>query len=187
MTPSSADKCQRGREPVVRGDGSIEIPLTHGMVAVVDAEDYPLVRGHLWYSTVNGGLAYAKRRPLPRGTPQIYMHRALVGATGGDVDHINHDTLDNRRANLRATTHQRNQCNMRKRARALSAFKGVTWNARRQKWYAAIQSNGARYHLGVFTNERDAALAYDKAAREMHGEFAHTNEDQNATAEREVA
>ena len=187
MRPSSSDKCQRGRDPVVREDGSIEIPLTQGQVAVVDADDYRFVRNHLWQAHITHSGVYAASRPYSKRASQVLMHRVITAARGGDVDHINHDPIDNRRSNLRVVTHQQNLCNAVKHARGWSVFKGVTWNARRNKWYASIQSNGERRHLGVFVNERDAAMAYDRAAREMNGEFAHTNEDGAAENREEAA
>lgn len=91
-----------------------------------------------------------------------------------DVDHRFHNTLDNRRCNIRTCTTAQNQHNQRK-TRGLSQYKGVSWHKTNKKWQALIRLNGQRIYLGYFNNEIDAAKAYDKKARELFREFAFTN------------
>jgi len=174
-----ADKCQRGGETVVRADGSVEIPLTQGLVSVVDSGSYPLVRDHLWLARFNPCTSsfYSLRFS---GRPErkcIMMHSVVVGEQFGRViDHVNHDTLDNRIRNLRIASHQQNSGNMRPRSGCSSRFKGV---AQREngRWRAYVNAGGMRRNIGTFDSEIDAAMAYDDAARDVFGEFAFTNAD----------
>ncbi len=105
----------------------------------------------------------------------IYMHRQIMHAPKGfDVDHRDHNTLDNRRSNLRVCTRSQNLQNKRPQG-GVSEYKGVRWHTQIRRWHARIKLNGKRTSLGCFTDEVKAAKAYDKAAREMFGEFACTN------------
>ena len=152
------------------------IPLTKGYVAVVDDEDYEELIQYKWHVCLMSGGARAIRtasRPRRRTT---YMHRSIIGCQPSqEVDHINHDGLDNRRANLRACTHAQNLANTRKRANCSSQFKGVDWRKGENKWRVRIGYDGASHHLGYFDDECDAARAYNAEARIKFGEFALLN------------
>jgi len=92
------------------------------------------------------------------------------------IDHINGDGLDNRRDNLRICTRTENVRCQRKRTKPTSSrFKGVTWHKNHRYWQAAIRKNGERTYLGWFKGEEEAARAYDKAAKRLHGDFASLN------------
>jgi len=92
------------------------------------------------------------------------------------VDHINHDGMDNRKANLRAATHSQNLCHRRKHSGTKSSkYKGVHWHKFNKRWAARITFKKKTINLGYFRNEIDAAKAYDRAARKYHGEFASLN------------
>lgn len=156
------------------------IPLTQGQVAMVDDEDYPELCQFRWYAAwdVRTRTYRAGRyERLPDGTyKNTSMHRQVMKALPDQqVDHINHDTLDNRRANLRFCTQGQNQANRRKDVDSTSPYKGVSWHRRNRKWIASIKGPGGRIHLGYHKSAIDAARAYDKAAVELWGEFAHTN------------
>jgi len=82
--------------------------------------------------------------------------------------------IKNKRSNLRTCTSTQNTANQRKR-KGSSNFKGVSWYKREQKWRAGIGYKGKDFHLGYFNDELEAAKAYDKAAKDLWGEFANLN------------
>lgn len=155
-----------------------EIPLTRGYVALVDDADFEWLSQWKWtYTKARNGPGYAVRfQRFGAGVrAHIKMHRAIVNPPDGfQVDHINRNSLDNRRSNLRiATTTQNNWNHYHKLA--ASGYRGVHWSPEEQKWYARIQVNGHRMRLGYFRERVAAAHAYDQAAREHFGEFAYCN------------
>ena len=105
------------------------------------------------------------------------MHRVVAGAPEGlFVDHINHNGLDNRRANLRIVTAKQNSWNTRLGwKQGKSKYKGVGWDENAQKWRASIYIHNKLKHLGRFESEKEAAEAYDAAAKECRGEYAYLN------------
>lgn len=109
------------------------------------------------------------------GSKPVYLHREILRAKKGQhVDHINRNTLDCRDDNLRIATPAQNRANTRARKNT-SGLKGVTWNISNRKWQATITKEGIRYHLGLFQDKRRAAVAHDRAAKALHGEFAGLN------------
>lgn len=152
--------------------GVVAIPLPNGMQTIVDESDAPLALSKCWQAVVaKSGRVYA--RCGGRSLSRILLNAPV----GLHVDHINGDTLDNRRCNLRICTHQQNQWN-RKRAPGRSRFKGVTHaklNKPATRWTARIEKDAKRRYLGGFRTEEEAARAYDAAAKELFGEFAALN------------
>lgn len=99
------------------------------------------------------------------------------------LDHINGIKNDNRPVNLRVVSNAENCRNCKPSKNTSSIFKGVHWNKKLNKWQAQIRVNNKPLHLGVFTDEKVAATAYDKAATTYYGAFARLNfnkDDQNA-------
>lgn len=114
------------------------------------------------------------RRTQDRKT--IYMHRELMNPPEGmEVDHINGNGLDNRKANLRVCTKEENQQNSKKRTGKSSSFKGVCWDSSGRKWRARITVDKKHLQIGQFEMELKAAEAYDKEARYYFGAFAKLN------------
>jgi hypothetical protein len=151
-----------------------EIPLTKGYTAIVDDEDYErLVSIGKWQVNVTRQHVYAIHS-MNRG--RLYMHRVVLPSPVL-VDHINGDGLDNRRANLRVATPAQNSRNMRPMASSRTGFKGVARQPRSRvnPWRAYIRLNDRAHWLGVFRTAEAAARAYDAAATEHFGEFAHLN------------
>lgn len=90
------------------------------------------------------------------------------------IDHINCDKLDNRFCNLRQATNAENIRNSRKPSTNTSGLKGVSWHKPNNKWRVQISANGSKRHLGYFDEDKldEAAAAYERAAKALHGEFA---------------
>jgi len=152
------------------------ISLTKGQFAIVDDADFEWLSQWKWRYIPRSKHAAVGNAGREVGNTTVYMHRVIVDAPmGSEVDHINHNSLDNQRLNLRITNHAGNLKNRAKYAKAASQFKGVTWHDQAQKWRAKIGVNGKRISLGLFDNELDAAIAYDRAAIIHHGEYASLN------------
>lgn len=107
----------------------------------------------------------------------IYLHRLIVKPSSKmQVDHINGDKLDNRRQNLRICTNQQNNRNVNSHKDSTSKFKGVSWDNTNKKWLVQIADHtGKNRHIGRFIDEKEAAQAYNKAAKLYHKEFAKLN------------
>jgi len=150
-----------------------EIPLTKGKVAFVDVVDYDYLSQWKWYYGAKG---YAVRTDYSGEKPQtILMHRIILQRCGFEfiqVDHRNHNTLDNRRKNLRPATKSDQQHNTRKRSDNTSGLKGVTKHKQTGKWRARIMIRGKQKYLGSFRDKHEAAEVYEKAAKQYFGEFA---------------
>jgi len=147
------------------------IELTRGKVTVVDDDDFPSLCRYKWAFTSNG---YAARGVWKGKT--ILMHRLLLDAPKGvEVDHKNRDKLDNRRENIRLCSGAQNKQNRGIQKNNISGYRGVHWSSLNDKWRATIDVNGKRHHLGLFYEERDAALAYNESAKKFYGAFAFIN------------
>lgn len=154
------------------------IPLRGDKFAVVDGDDYEWLSQWHWGTTgafQTGKNRRRKKRSVYARTTQdgneVYMHRLILQLKKGELcDHINRDTLDNRRENLRKATKSQNNQNAKRLEKNTSGYKGVYWAKDRDCWRARITLN-----LGSFTTPEEAARAYDRTAIERHGEFAALN------------
>lgn len=163
---------------------TLEIQLTRGLVAIVDAEDADL-SALKWHaqSCQKQGMFYAAHKPFVDGRYITeFMHRIILSRMlerpllrSEHVDHIHHNTLDNRRLEIRLASPSQNQHNRGMQVRNTSGFKGVSYEKARGCWLALIGFQNKRYNLGRFPTAIEAAIAYDKAARELHGAFAYQN------------
>jgi hypothetical protein len=159
------------------------IPLSQGKVAVIDDDDYELVIQYPWSAHKQGNTWYAYTNLCTfingKLRRNITMHRLVMGdaCIGLQVDHINHDGLDNRRScNLRTCNRSQNlQNSIKTTLSTTSSYKGVSWQKRDKCWQSMIGVNGKPIHIGKFTIELEAAKAYDIAALEHFGQFACTN------------
>jgi hypothetical protein len=146
------------------------------LFTLIDDEDFDFLTNHNWYSADNGrGKLYAYT--MIEGK-RMYIHNLLLPPPTKllTVDHKNHNTLDNQRINLRLATDAQQSANRNKRSDNISGYKGVYWKSTRNCWIAQIGCKGIRRHLGEFATKEKAALAYNKAALDLFGEFALLNE-----------
>ncbi len=152
------------------------IPLSRGMHAIVDADDF-LKFGHLkWYAQRGwGGTFYAARRDA--SNQMVWLHKEIMGAKSADyVDHRAGNTLDDRKSNLRICTNAQNgQNRVRANKNNTSGYKGVFWHKRAAKWMAQITVERKTKYLGLFQTIQAAAEAYNNAAMRLHGQFASLN------------
>ncbi len=153
------------------------IPLTRGLFAKVDPQDYIWLSQFRWHCRKSDRIYYAVRTLREGGRERkILMHRLVAGTPSHLVcDHVNRDGLDNRSGNLRNCTLRQNTFNQAGHRGSVSMYKGVYWKKDVRKWAATIKADGKRRHLGYFDSETDAAKAYDKAAAHLHGQFAALN------------
>ena len=137
------------------------IVLSQGKRALVDAEDYQWLGQYKWSAWHNGGTWYALMGIGSKSNNQpLLMHRLIMQTPITlDVDHINHNGLDNRRVNLRNCTRSQNNMNQRIRSVGTSKFKGVSWDKERNLWRAQLVCNGKRILYARFSNEKKASLA----------------------------
>ena len=156
------------------------IPLTRGQVAIVDAADYEWLMQHNWHakwSPCNRAF-YAYRNVWVSETGTAFMssmHREILGIPRGDKrqgDHINRNTLDNRRSNLRIVTGSENRMNQCKKSNNTSGRKGVSYSKEYGKWDPYITVNGKLKHLGYRETFEEACTVRAEAEKLYHGEFA---------------
>ena len=152
--------------------------------------------GHIWWVKQNVGSGPRRNLNQPAGCKEqgylivtinvikkstIRAHRVAWFLYHGtwpkdQIDHINNVRNDNRIVNLREATHAQNQANQKIQVGGTSQYKGVCWHKKHKKWQARVMVNYKRIYLGYYDNEKEAALAYNKAALELFGEYAKINE-----------
>ena len=163
---------------------------------VIDTEDWDKVKEHSWCILAThrhrNSTPYAVAGiPHPEGgwfvraddgirrrlRTNIQLHHLILGKPqkGMVTDHINHNGLDNRKENLRFATCRQNNANVRSRKNSSSQYLGVCWDKEGKKWRVVVIVNGKSQHVGRFICEHQAALAYNKKAKELYGEYANLN------------
>lgn len=161
------------------------IPLTKGYSAIVDDDDYERLSQYKWTAVVTGQRlkrVYAYRRTdwdqtHRRWKKAVYMHREIMKVAARlQIDHVNHDSLDNRKANLRLATASENAAHNR-RAAGIVGLRGVTptQSGELAPYAAQIRIGNKHKHLGTFFDKTEAACAYDAAAIKAFGKFAMLN------------
>jgi AP2 domain/HNH endonuclease len=169
-----------------RADGTTVIFLEHKkkiLECVIDTADYSLVKGHRWYAK---SVHYIKKY---KAAETYYARAARLSASmehlllppvdGKTIDHIDRNSLNNKRSNLRYATPAQQTMNQRRaNPTKTSKYRGVSWNKNTQKFRTIITLQGKKTHVGLYESEEDAARAYDAAAIQHFGEFARTNFNQ---------
>jgi hypothetical protein len=153
------------------------IPLGHNLYAIVDAADYDWLSQRRWCALHKGrkGKTFYPVH-TESGGKVVYMHSLInCPPPGFKTDHASGIGLDNRRKNLRTASHSENTWNSQKQSGNKSGYRGVCWNALHDRFLAQISSHGKHRYIGEFTSAEDAARAYDKVAKEVHGVFAKLN------------
>lgn len=153
------------------------IKLTKGKFAQVDDDDFEYLNKFKWCTLSGGGSCEYARRAHQSGNKQIAIlmqNEIITNHKGFIVDHIDGNTLNNQKNNLRLTTQQKNCFNQKARI-GTSKFKGVNYEKNMNKWKSQIQAYGKKIYLGIYKTEIDAAKAYNEAAEKYHGEFARLN------------
>lgn len=142
-----------------------------GLVALVDDEDFESISKWKWYASKRGQTFYALRTDN-KARKVIRMHRQILGLPDAQfVDHKDHDGLNNQKYNLRLATNKQN-CANRKRKNT-GKYVGVT--RINDRYFSCIKKAGKLFRLGMFDTAIDAAIAYNKKAVQLHGEFASLN------------
>jgi hypothetical protein len=147
-----------------------------GCAVVIDDEDYERVSSRKWYKLQGNNREHIYFESYDGFTGgrsrSIYLHKYIMGIGAGfDVDHINRDTCDNRKSNLRRATHAQNCWNQKARKNP-TGLKGVTKICGAKGYFSRIRVNGSRIHLGCFDTPEEAHKAYCNAAIKYHGEYA---------------
>ena len=141
-----------------------------GKIFYVDRMDFELIAPYRWHIDAN---QYVLAKIDGKEKKQ---HRLLLGIHNDDasieVDHINHDTCDNRRVNLRIVNRSHNCINERTPSINTSGRKGVYWSKPAQKWCAQINIDKQRIYLGSFDLFEDACRARSEAEIKYHKEYA---------------
>lgn len=152
------------------------ISLTYSKYALIDDEDFERVDQYKWRAYLS------KNTFRARSSTGLSLSNLIMNCPDNkEVDHINLDSLDCQKHNLRICSCSENNRNRKSLIGSVSKYKGVTWRKNRGKWQACIWIENifgqqTSLYLGCnFNNEEEAALAYDNAARQEHGKFGRYN------------
>jgi len=167
-------ECRYGIKELIIKEDCILVPLTQNKFAIIDLNDIDKVKNHYWRTHKGPYTYYAM---TSQGLDSIGLHRIIMELPLEEkkfvVDHKDFNGLNNRKSNLRICSKLQNLMNKKSLKNSTSHYKGVSLY--QDKWSANIGYNNKTYNLGLFDNEIDAAVVYDKKAKELYGEFAYLN------------
>lgn len=137
-----------------------------------DLEDYEKIKKYCWY--MSHGYIYAQNSNL-NGGGVVSLHRLIMDCNDKNfiVDHINHNTSDNRKSNLRIVTKQQNAMNQSLRTNNISGVTGIHFVKEQQKWWARIKHNNKTINLGLYEDFSDAVKARKEAEDKYFGEYSY--------------
>lgn len=140
--------------------------------ALIDKENFGSIKQYHWSYDKDGYAVTCKNGK------RILMHRLImdIKSRKKDVDHINHDRLDNRKSNLRICSRSQNNMNHRVRRDSSTGVKGVTWNKFKQKWEVRIYVNKKKIYLGCHDDFNYAISLRKNAEKKYFGEYAYDPE-----------
>jgi hypothetical protein len=149
--------------PIILDEHTMKIPLSKGKSTFIDSEDFLKIANFSWYCDPTG---YARNRD------GILMHRVIMDCPKDkEVDHKDHDCLNNRKHNLRICNRTQNQWNKKLSSRNTSGFKGASYNKSNGLYSADIRWNNKSRHLGYFSTPEQAHQQYVDKGKDLFGEF----------------
>jgi hypothetical protein len=148
-----------------------------GYKCIVDDEDYNLLVQYRWSPFVNPkkNTIYAQTN---MNNKHVYIHRFIMNFNGFDINNrmIDHDGMNNQKYNLRVCSNADNLHNsVKPKHGIISKYKGVTFNKHAKKFQSQIHLDYSTIYIGLYISEEEAALAYNKKAIELFGEYALLN------------
>ena len=153
-----------------------KIKLTQGKFALVDDNDFERLNQFKWCAAGNNknNYFYAIRTIAKKN---IGMHRVILNAVESiyHVDHIDGDTLNNQKSNLRLCTNSENRRNQKLNKKSTTGYKGVSIRKINNTYRSQIKFNSKTICIGHYKTAIEAAKAYNEKAKELHGEFARLN------------
>lgn len=164
--PSSCGCLRINKNIYKEHEDFFECLMSCGLSFKIDKEDYEKVSEHRW------GL---DGKYVTRNSDGKRLHRFILDDPIDVIDHINRDTFDNRKSNLRICKPRQNNMNRGPQKNNSIGYKGVSYNKKTKKYYAQLQNNGDRYFVWNLRTPEEAAIEYDKLALKYFGEFAYTN------------
>lgn len=162
----------------VRFEGDVAILTTNGknkIDFVVDRDDYDLIKDYKWYP---GGHGYIVS--TVENNKHVFLHRLLCPSDLVHTDHIDGNIYNNRKSNLRPATHSDNFGNRRKQScyagkPTSSIYKGVCYSEKENVYKVSVSKYNKVVYRGTFSDELEAAAAYNRVASEVFGSFARLN------------
>lgn len=154
--------------PIALNEQTVKIPLTRNKFAAIDAIDIAKISGYSWYCDPTG---YARDRN------GVLMHRIVMDCPEDkEIDHKDHNKLNNVKSNLRVCNRAQNQWNKLLTNKNTSGFKGASYSRDKGKYSSCISCNKKQYHLGYFENPEEAHVQYVNKGKELFGEFFNNGE-----------